>query len=539
VRSQPNESIIQRDARRRLEDRPRLSPALAYTVAAAIAGLAVILRLLLDPEWGDKYPFIFFFPAIALSSWLGGLRPGLLTTLLCFAASAYFWLPPVGSFAVANPSDLAALIVLSLIGVLISALNEGWHHETTKVLRSQERLRVTLTSIGDAVITTDTAGRVVHLNAVAQSLTGWSAADAIGRRLEDVFVIVNEQTRRPAENPVQRVLTEGVITSLANPTLLLAKDGREVPVEDSAAPIRMADGLIGVILVFRDVTQRRQSERERDILHAREKHARTQAEAAKVAAEEANRMKDSFLATLSHELRTPLQSILSYVYLLRSGTLTHERSVEILDAVQRSAQVQTRLIESLLDLSRIEAGKLDLRMDHVDLAKIVSAAVDVVRPEAESKHQTINVVLPEEPLGIVADPARLQQIVWNLLANAVKFSAPGGRIEIQVEQCDVSARLRVVDNGQGIDPDFLPHVFDRFSQSSRTSDPTSRGLGLGLAIVRELVKAHGGTVSAESAGERQGSVFTVVLPLRRESQQEQGTSLRQRDSLGSQAATDA
>jgi PAS domain S-box-containing protein len=468
---------------------------------------------MLDPEWGDKYPFIFFFPAIALSSWLGGLRPGLLTTLLCFAASAYFWLAPVGSFAVTNPSDLAALIVLSLIGVLISALNEAWHRETTKVLESEERLRVTLTSIGDAVITTDNEGRVVHLNAVAQSLTGWSASDAVGRRLEDVFVIVNEETRRPAANPVQRVLNEGVITSLANHTLLVAKDGREIPVEDSAAPIRMADGIVGVILVFRDVTQRRQDERERDILHAREKNARMQAEAARVTAEEANRMKDSFLATLSHELRTPLQSILSYVYLLRSGALTRERSVEVLDAVQRSAKVQTRLIESLLDLSRIEAGKLDLRMEHLDLAKIVSAAVDVVRPEAESKQQMIDIVLPAQPLGIVGDPARLQQVVWNLVANAVKFTPPNGRIEIRLQQCDASAQLRVVDNGQGIDPHFLPHVFERFSQSSRTSDYGSRGLGLGLAIVRELVKAHGGTVEAESPGEGQGSSFTVTLPL--------------------------
>jgi signal transduction histidine kinase len=153
-------------------------------------------------------------------------------------------------------------------------------------------------------------------------------------------------------------------------------------------------------------------------------------------------------------------------------------------------------------------------MEQVDLARIVSAAVEIVRPEAESKQQTINEVLPDQPLGIVADPARLQQVVWNLLANAVKFSPPGGRIEIQLEQCDASARLRVVDNGQGIDPDFLPRVFDRFSQSSRSPDYGSRGLGLGLAIVRELVKAHGGTVSAESAGERQGSSFTVTLPLR-------------------------
>jgi len=519
MRFAPNDSDIRRDARWRVERRHRLSPELAYTVAAAMAGLAAILRLMLNPEWGDKYPFIFFFPAIALSSWLGGLRPGLLTTLLSFAASAYFWLRPYGSFAVEEPSDLVALLMLSLIGTLISVLNEAWHRETTKVLQSDERLRVTLTSVGDAVITTDQEGRIVDLNAVAQSLTGWSASDAVGRRLGDVFVIINEETRRPAANPVQRVLNEVAITSLANHTLLVAKDGREIPVEDSAAPIRMADGIVGVILVFRDVTQRRQAERERDALHAREKNARVQAEAARVAAEEASRMKDSFLATLSHELRTPLQSIMSYVYMLRSGALTSERSVEVLDAVQRSAHVQTRLIESLLDLSRIEAGKLDLRMEHVDLAKIVSLAVDIVRPEAECKQQTIDVIVPEQPLGMVADPARLQQVVWNLLANAVKFSPPGGRIEIQVEQCAASARLRVVDNGQGIDPNFLPHVFERFSQSNTTSDYTSRGLGLGLAIVREVVKAHGGTVSAESAGERQGSAFTVVLPLRREPSQ--------------------
>lgn len=242
------------------------------------AAIAVLLRLALEPVWGLKLPFITFFPAMMVSAWLGGFGPGITTTLLCAVAAAYFWLPP-DALAVGDAGDLVALLIFVAVGGVISGLNEAWHRMAAAVAESEKRLKVTLASIGDAVIATDPRGRVTMLNGVAQALTGWTDAEAAGRPLEDVFVIVNEESRRPAENPVGKVLREGVMAGLANHTVLLSKDGREIPIDDSAAPIRAADGrLLGVVMVFRDITERRQTERERAALLGKERAARTEVE---------------------------------------------------------------------------------------------------------------------------------------------------------------------------------------------------------------------------------------------------------------------
>ena len=256
-----------------------LSPVARYGVAIAAGAVAVALRLSLDPIWGIQLPFITLFPAIMLSAWLGGLGPGLLTTAITGLAAEYDWIEPVRSFAVADKSELVALLVFVIVGAVISALNEAWRRGTSKVALSEERLKVTLTSIADGVITTDDRGRVTRLNAIAEQLTGWASADAMGRPLHEVFVILNEHSRAPAENPVDRVLREGRLVGLEDHTVLIAKDGREIPIDDSAAPIKTEDGrLAGVIMVFRDITGRRQAERERESLLQREQAARIDTE---------------------------------------------------------------------------------------------------------------------------------------------------------------------------------------------------------------------------------------------------------------------
>ncbi|HSP18754.1 MAG TPA: ATP-binding protein, partial [Myxococcaceae bacterium] len=228
-------------------------------------------------------------------------------------------------------------------------------------------------------------------------------------------------------------------------------------------------------------------------------------------AEEASRAKDEFLATVSHELRTPLASILGWTRLLRRGGLTPEKHARALETLERNARAQTRLVEDLLDVSRIVSGKTRLNIETADLMRIVEAAVESMRPSAESR--SVRLDLSAQPCALAGDPERLHQILWNLLSNAVKFTARGGHVSVSLGVRDRTATLTVSDTGQGIRPDFLPHVFERFRQADATATRAHGGLGLGLAIVRHLVELHGGTVGASSPGEGQGATFTVQLPL--------------------------
>jgi PAS domain S-box-containing protein len=228
-------------------------------------------------------------------------------------------------------------------------------------------------------------------------------------------------------------------------------------------------------------------------------------------AEEASRAKDEFLATVSHELRTPLASILGWSRLLRRGGLSPEKQARALETLERNARAQTRLVEDLLDVSRIVSGKTRLNVEAADLGRIVESAVDSLRPSADARGVKLEVAV--QPCTLAGDPERLHQVLWNLLSNAVKFTPRGGRVAVSLEERERIATLTVSDDGQGIRPDFLPHVFERFRQADATATRAHGGLGLGLAIVRHLVELHGGTVSASSEGEGRGSAFTVQLPL--------------------------
>jgi PAS domain S-box-containing protein len=734
-----------------------------------------MLRLALDPVWGIRFPYITLFPGIMLSAWLGGFWPGIVTTVLCATAAEYFWVEPSRSWAVADKSEWLGLLVFLAVGAVISALNEAWRRGTADIAESEERLSVTLASIGDAVIATDDQGRVTQLNPVAEALTGWTEADAVGKRLEEVFVIINEQTRRPAENPIGKVLREQVTVALANHTVLIARDGREIPVDDSAAPIKTTEGRVtGAVMVFRDVTERRRIERERTALVEAEQLARSHAEAAehrlRVAleagrmgtwqwtmgtgdlkwspgleaihgyapgtfpgtfdafraeihpddrdrtlaaitdaaqkrrdhhieyrivrgdgtmrwvegrgqlflndrgkpdrmvgvcadvterkqseerfrlaieaaptamivvdrhgtityanalseplfgytpdeivgesierlvparfrshhaeyrkgfaadatrrsmgagrdlyalrkdgsevpveiglspfetdggafavaavtdiserkrmeaallergrdAEHANRLKDQFLAMVSHELRTPLNAVLGWADILQRGDIDRTKHGRALSAIYTNAARQVQLIDELLDVSRIISGKLRLERAAIDLADIVRTAVEVVQPSADRKR--VDLALETDPSlrTFYADPARLQQIVVNLLSNAIKFTPDGGAVHLRVCRADSTVEISVTDTGQGIPSDFLPLVFEPFRQADGSLTRRHGGLGLGLSIVKHLVEAHGGTVSAESAGESQGSTFIVRLPTVAVIDDEQGAAI--------------
>ncbi len=255
-----------------------------------------------------------------------------------------------------------------------------------------------------------------------------------------------------------------------------------------------------------DVTEQKRQEAERDLLLQRE-------QAARGAAEAANRIKDEFLAVLSHELRSPLNPILGWSQLLRSRKLDEKTVNHALEIIERNARLQTRLIEDLLDVSRILQGKLSLNVCPLNLTTTIEAALETVRLAAESKSIQIHTTFELNVGQVAGDPNRMQQVVWNLLSNAVKFTPSGGRVEIRLEEIGDSAQIRVIDTGKGIIPEFLPYVFDYFRQADSATTRQFGGLGLGLAIVRYLVELHGGKVFADSLGEGQGATFTVRLPL--------------------------
>lgn len=522
-----------------------------------------------------------------------------------------------------------------------------------RVTESEERLRVTLRSIGDAVIATDPEGRVVFMNPVAELLTGWTTGDARGRPLHEVFVIANETTRQSVENPVVRVLREGITVGLANHTVLFARDGREIPIDDSAAPIRDADrALMGVVLVFRDVTERRRLEREAEhatrlaaeraeaarsaeairaseeryrslvaastdvvwtagpfgtfdepqpgweaytgqrwpqdqgqgwtnavhpedrasvlklweaaqvarsvleiegrVWHALSgeyRHCRARgvpllaadgtlrqwvgmiedvhdrrraelereellhiAERARGEAEAANQAKDAFLAVLSHELRSPLQTMLTWVTLLRESRLPSGRTEHALDALDHAVRIQEQLINDLLDVSRIVSGKLTVESTPFDLTAATAACLDRILPDANAKGLALERHGFDGPRPVVGDPTRLAQALQNVLHNAVKFTPAGGRIDVTAESIDGRHAIAVRDTGEGIAPELVARVFERFWQADGAKTRRHGGLGLGLALARSVVEAQGGTLTAASDGLGRGTTFTLTLP---------------------------
>lgn len=272
-----------------------------------------------------------------------------------------------------------------------------------------------------------------------------------------------------------------------------------------------------------DITKQKAAETEREELLKQATEAREQAEAA-------NRMKDQFLATLSHELRTPLNAILGWTQLLsvsqETGEIERDELAEALEVIERNAKVQAQLIEDLLDISRIISGKMQLHIEPISVRAIVEASIGTVEQAANAKEITITANVPENLQRIPGDQNRLQQIIWNLLSNAVKFTPRGGTIEVEVECSDDKYDIIIRDSGQGIEPEFLPYVFDRFRQADSTSKRKIGGLGLGLSIVRQLVEMHGGSVAVDSMGKGQGTIFIVSLPLKLDPEKKQSQIIK-------------
>ncbi len=388
----------------------------------------------------------------------------------------------------------------------------GLLHDLTERIRgeearhqSDERLRLVVESTPSALVMVDSEGRMVLVNSQAEKLFGFAREELIGASVD----ILLPSRFRERHNGYRR----GFLSNLQNRPMgagrdlfALRKDGTEVPVEIGLNPIVTGDDVL-ILAAIVDITERKLIEQQRERLLANERAARSEAE-------RAARMKDDFLATVSHELRTPLNAILGWSQLLGAGDASSQDEIrQGLAIIERNARGQAMLIDDLLDMSRITSGRLRLDVLQVNLVTVIEAAMESVRPAADAKQIRLERELDPAAGPIRGDPSRLQQVAWNLLSNAIKFTPPGGQVQVALRRAGATAEIVISDTGVGIKPQFAPHLFERFRQSDATITRRHGGLGLGLAIVRDLVEMHGGSVRAFSAGEGRGTTVTVTLPV--------------------------
>jgi PAS domain S-box-containing protein len=605
----------------------RRSTAGLYALALTALAAAVLLRFALDPWMGDSLPLVTLFGAVAAAVWIGGYRPAILVTILGYVVCHLAFIQPRGRFDLGLEHAVGLSAYFFTCAIIIS-LGEAVRRAQVRAKDRGETLRVTLRSIGDGVITTDVGGRVVSINDVAESLSGWTRDEAVGQPLDAVFRIVNEDTRAPVDNPATRALRDGVIVGLANHTVLIRKDGSECPIDDSAAPIRNEQGVVtGCVLIFRDVSDQRRIQRDkasqlitarllasiiessddaiisksldgviqtwnaaaerlfgypaeqaigrhislvipperlaeedhiiaslkagRRIEHFETERVRSDGRrifvsltvspikdatgqvvgASKIVRDfterrqledhlrslaadlsEADRRKNEFLAMLAHELRNPLAPISNAARALRISGRDEQSLRSASEMLERQVAQMARLVDDLLDMSRITRGKIELRKERIELAPIIHQAVEAVRSQYRSMNHELTVTLPTQPVYLDADPARLAQVVGNLLNNACKFTDRGGRVSLIVEPGDDEVVVRVRDNGIGISAEHLPRLFEMFAQVDTSLERSRDGLGLGLTLVKTLVELHDGTVHAHSDGPGRGSEFTLRLP---------------------------
>lgn len=720
----------------------------------AIVG-AVLLRLALDPWMHDAMPLVTVYGAIAVAVWLAGYRLAVPVSLLGYLACHYLFIQPRGHLDLTTVANQIGLIAYLFTCSLIILIGELARRAEKRADAGREIFRVTLRSIGDAVITTDNAARIKYINEIAASLTGWSASEAIGESLEKVFHIVNEQTNEPVENPATRALREGVVVGLANHTILITKDGRTCPIDDSAAPITDDQGVVsGCVLIFRDVSEQRQREREkteqlltarllaaivessndaivgkslqgiiqswnaaaerlfgysaaqaigqhisliippdrmaeedtiianlsagRRIEHFETKRARSDGRlidvsltispikdqtgkvvgASKIARDitdqkaaeaerqkfvtlvesstdfigicdlnavpifinhsglekvgldsieqarqlnvsefffpedqrsiieeffprvkreghgeleirfrhfktgaalwmaykvimltdanneptafatvsqdvterkrlenslrrlatdlsETDRRKNEFLATLAHELRNPLAPMSNMLEVIKRADGNHEILGRAHETIERQLGQLVRLVDDLLEVNRITHDRLELRRGEVELSSVIQQAIEGARPMIDAAQQHLTVNLPDEPIFLNADRARLAQVFGNLLNNSCKYTRRGGNISLIARRLESEVEVSIKDDGAGIPPEKLNSIFDMFMQVDRSSESSQGGLGIGLTLVKRLTEMHGGVVEAHSQGDGKGSEFMVRLPITR------------------------
>jgi PAS domain S-box-containing protein len=385
--------------------------------------------------------------------------------------------------------------------------------ESDLILR---RLAAIVDGSDDAIIGKDLNSIITSWNQGAERIFGYSAEEMIGTSIMRLIPLERQQEE------------EVILSSLKRgerfehfETVRTTKEGRQLHVSLTISPIKDANGrVVGASKIARDITDRklseealREAQKVAEAANADRQRLLESERAARSEAERASYMKDEFLATLSHELRTPLNAVLGWATALRAGHFPTEEFEQGLETIERNARVQAQIIEDLLDMSRIISGKVRLDVQRVDLPAVVAEAIETVRATALAKGVRLQTIIDPLNAPVTGDPNRLQQVFWNLLSNAIKFTPKGGRVQVLLERVDSHVEVSIIDTGEGILPEFLPYIFDRFQQADASTTRRHGGLGLGLAIVKQLVELHGGSVRVKSSGTGKGATFIVSLPM--------------------------
>jgi PAS domain S-box-containing protein len=487
-------------------------PLMTHTIAIVLTTVmitALITGRFVPAAISSAPPAFIIFPLVIFAAVRLG-QPA--TALVTFGAAAILVWNTMAGYRLLNAAALEQnlllvhmfMAVLAGSGLLLAAATTERRSVESGRLDEQTRTRAILETALDAVISMDHNGRIVEFNPAAERMFGHRRSDAIGQELG--ALIVPSALRNQHRTGLKHYLGtgQGPFIDRRIETYAVRANGQEFPVEVSITRVPTDPPVFTGFV--RDVTDRVEAEQQRQALLHAELDARREAESA-------NKAKDEFLATLSHELRTPLNAIVGWTRMLLDGILDEQSARRALTIIDRNAQAQAKLVTDLLDVSRIITGKLALNLRPLDVASVVGAALDTVRPAAEAKHIRLVPTLTSAPHVTIGDFERLQQVVWNLLSNAIKFTPEHGVVDVHLSAPgNGRLRLAITDSGIGIAPDMLDHIFDRFWQADGSPTRQHGGLGLGLAIVRSVVDQHGGTVCAESAGLGKGTRFVVELP---------------------------
>jgi signal transduction histidine kinase/CheY-like chemotaxis protein len=531
-----------------------------YAIGLLAVVLAAAVELALDPFVDTKSAFLLLLGAVMTAAWFGGLGPGLATALLAAVASASLFMPIGVSSTTVHAGDALSLGFFLVEGSLISLLVAQLRAARDQADLGTERAPGNLAEGQSAATTTqELQTEIATLDRLGLTLAGQLDLERLVKAVTDAGVAATGAafgaflyrdasgvwhhcvSGAPPEAFVDFPLFQDAAAfgspfqgavSRSDDLACDTRYGQNLPFKQMppglsparsylAAPVRSGGGDLLGGLFFGHPDPGVFHERDERLVAGLAAHAAIavdnahlyrEAQEARTVAEAAGRVKDEFLATLSHELRTPLTAIVGWAYLLQGGQLAHDEVSTAIDTIIRNANAQNQIIDALLDVSRIVTGKLQLNLQPVEIGSVVKAAIGTVTPAANAKSVLLQLI--EDPAGssVMGDPERLQQVFWNLLSNAVKFTPKNGRVRVSVQSIGSHVEVAVADTGLGIDAVFLPQVFNRFSQRDSSSTRSVRGLGLGLAIARQLVELHGGGIQAESPGTGQGSTFTVKFP---------------------------
>jgi PAS domain S-box-containing protein len=482
---------------------------LRYGGAVLAIVVATLLRIGLD-TLVEGAGLAVFFVALVIAAWYGGVGPFMLAFALSLASFRVFFPSPPDADPDPPARVLIGLGAFFFVGIATAILSESARRarrraqsQAEAAVHQRERLRATLSCIGEAVIVADSHGQLTMMNPVAERLTGWSAEEAGGRPIEEVFRLRDELSGEAVPNPFSQDFRHRITTSPVRQIVLESRDGRRLPIDYSAAPVEDQDGRSsGVVLIFRDVTQQRQAEQ---------------------TLRDADRRKDEFLALLAHELRNPLAPIGNALQILEIADHDPTTRTDARQTMQRQFDHLVRLVDDLLDVSRIAQGKIELRPERTSLGAVLERAIEAARPLIDHRKHELTLDVPAHPTALFVDPVRLAQVVTNLLTNAAKYMEDEGAILISARSENDELILSVRDEGIGIPASLLPQVFDIFMQVEQGRTRSHGGLGIGLTLVKSMVQMHGGQVEAHSEGLGKGSEFVVRLPLAKPPTEEPNT----------------